>query len=151
MKHLQNKLDPSRKHLKLCAINLSDSTIVSILRSFQDILKEVLSQIKDRADENFLMNVGLDAKQESNDNSGQIDALNIDEIQRAYNQRVKFPMLGEDEDGLKAFDPLNDDGMVFEIEDDECDLSRDRIKRFSSQILISETKKASRNKKAVNK
>lgn len=148
VKHLQDKLDFVRQDFGANTTQVSDTTIVQVLGLLEKILQGMLSKIKDSNDISYLMNTGHDENKFDHHNIcfDPIDSLHEDDIQenRPYNRRVTIPTFGEDDD-IKAFDPLNDDGMNFEIDDDECDLSRDRIKRFSSQILMSETKK-SKNK-----
>lgn len=145
-KHLQDKLDLIRQDFGVNAIQFTDSTVVSVLESFETVLQHILSKIKDSSDISLLMNTGLDHSHSYKHDTqfDPIDSFIESEIQenRPYNQRIKIPTLGEDDGGIKPFDPLNDDGMNIDIDDDECDLSRDRIKRFSSQILMSEIKKS---------
>lgn len=146
VRHLQSKLEYARQSIGMSAITLTDSSIVAVLESIDDLLQHMIIKIKDHDDETLLMADYNDNKDQTVGNSmiDNFDLLNGCEIfeDRPFNQRINVSAMGDDEDAIKAFDPLNDDGMNIELDDDECDLSRDRIKRFSSQIVVSENRKS---------
>ena len=136
IKNLQDRLESIGQELDLENITFDESDPLSSLWSVGTILVELMARIRER-----------DMGELIEDTSGgdEIDYLKGEENpkkdQRLFNQRVSLPSA---RDG-NLFDQFNEDDVSFgDIEDEE--LSRDRVKKASSQIIKAQKRKKAREK-----
>lgn len=139
VRHLQNKTECISNEIGNDAkVYFSEKTLVDVLRASGDVLKEVLSRIKrfeytnkTYKDINSFENYSL---------IDVLETLNEDEVQvnRPFNQRVVLPSTKGD-----ALDDTSDFRDSFD-ELDEEELSRDRVKKNSTQILQAQERKKRR-------
>lgn len=122
-------------------MQLSDSSLIDVLESSENVLQKLLDRIKNSNDESLLMCSHLDGDDDSKVliDVNHIDDLSESEVQenRPYNQRVKLPTIGDDL--YLEYDTITEDGLM-EI-DEDSDMERDRIKRSSFQILLAQDRK----------
>mmetsp|Transcript_18199 Transcript_18199/g.28309 ORF Transcript_18199/g.28309 Transcript_18199/m.28309 type:complete len:119 (-) Transcript_18199:1554-1910(-) len=117
-------------------MQLSDSSLIDVLESSENVLQQLLERTKNANDESLLMQNSLDGEDNSrvpiDINANHIDDLSESEVQenRPYNQRVKLPTIGDNL--YLEYDAITEDGLM-EI-DEDSDMERDRIKRSSFQI-----------------
>jgi len=143
VKHLQDKLGNARGEVGVGAMQLSDSSLIDVLESSENVLQQLLERTKNANDESLLMQNSLDGEDNSrvpiDIDTNPIDDLSESEVQenRPYNQRVKLPTIGDDL--YLEYDAITEDGLM-EI-DEDSDMERDRIKRSSFQILLAQDRK----------
>lgn len=144
VRHLQNKIDIVREEVGGGKVSFSEKAVVNVLKASGDVLIEVLSRIRlkrNRA-ETTTERDSYDHHRITNDLDvfDALDTLSEDEVQesRPFNQRVLLPSVRGD-----YFDNKSnmDDGFD---ELDEEEISRDRVKKNSSQIVHAQERKKTR-------
>ena len=157
VKHIQDKIEGLREEVGDQRIELTDDTVVSVLFQNEKVLPELLARIKaskgeDEAvaeaakkslgafGESGLIGEGDDeggAAASSTLGAGGDMDMDDDEIMQArpFNQRVDLPLEDEEWEGDGA---LKDDGLP-DVDEDE--LTRDKVKKASTQIMLAQEKK----------
>lgn len=142
VRHLQNKIDNISNEVGGAKVMFSEKAVVDVLKASGEVLVEVLSRISRIQLRAKINSNGLKSKENSNmfDTS---EILIEDEVQenRPFNQRVLLPSV---RGGL--FDNNNNcDDELDELDEEE--LSRDRVKKNSSQILQAQERKKRRERR----
>ena len=142
--HLQDKLEPVRDELGGKKIELNDETVAEVLRESEHIISNVLRRIK--AGEGELKRAkmvgGLSASVSVTSlGSADEDELNMSSS-RPFNTRIDLTL---EEDKDDDFFVENDGPVLLEADDDE--LTRDKVKRASAQILQAVERKRRKPKK----
>ena len=139
---MQDKVETMRKKLKGESITLTDRSIGDVLWAAGDVLVEVVARIREQE-----ISEGIDvAKLDGRPSMGllppfpqeyDLDCVEEEELQesRPYNQRVILPSVDDD---LFDNESNYDDGYG-DVDEDE--LSRDRVKKASSQIIQAQERK----------
>lgn len=141
IRHLQNKTEGINNELGKTKVAFTERSVVNVLNSSGDALVEVLSKINrsQYKKETFL-------QKNSCSNFIMFDALemlNEEDMQenRPFNQRVLLPSVKADlMDGSGHFEDGFDDI-------DEEEISRDKVKKNSSQILQTQERRKRREKR----
>mmetsp|Transcript_9732 Transcript_9732/g.17669 ORF Transcript_9732/g.17669 Transcript_9732/m.17669 type:complete len:567 (+) Transcript_9732:62-1762(+) len=147
IKHLQDKIENAREDVGGMKSELQDDTIVHVLRESEDTLLTLFNRVKANQAEEHAITGGTGKgpgalhKQSSIHGISAIDGLDEEELRenRPFNQRINLP------------NP-NDDGNEHEHEDnlgdlDEEELTRDKVKKASSQILVAQDRRNKKSKK----
>jgi hypothetical protein len=135
IEHLSEKLDNVREDKQ--QIQISDDTIENVLYSNETTLVELAQQIalheeKEGALENAPSSATL---------------LQDDSVSRPFNQRVSLPSgMGEEIGGDEILDD-GDDMDEAEFEAGDTDMSRERVKKASDQIILLQDKKTKKRTK----
>ena len=137
VKHLQEKLEHIGKDLNLEKILFDEADPVTSLWSAGTILVELVARERER-DMGELIE-GEKSEMDVIDSSEENDYSEI--ISRPFNQRVTLPSATD----IALFDSFNEDDDNFGDIDDE-ELSRDRVKKASSQIIRAQKRKKAREK-----
>lgn len=141
VKHLQDKLEGVREEVGGKQLQLTDETTVRVMSENEKMMIELLARIRIAADDDSLARDGI-MEFESKDSS----AKDGDEMEllrtRPYNQRIDLPLLDEDWDDEGALKD-NDDLLNGELDDE---LTRDKVKKASSQILLAQDKRKIKKK-----
>lgn len=142
--HLQDKLESVREELNAKHVELSDDTVVDVLRESEVCLTNVYRRIKaaeDSKKRDRMTNAGYKEGSIEGDSVSQ-RSLDAEELtsNRPYNQRIDLNNNDDDDD----FNFHDDDNG---LEDDE--LTRDKVKRASTQILLSVDRKRRKPKKVA--
>lgn len=141
--HLQDKLEPLRDELGGRRLDLNDDTVAEVLRECELVLNNLQRRIKAAEDERkrSRLTVGSrtvvkdeDEDNESNDMQEEMNAS----ASRPFNQRIDLT-IDEEEDGETLDDNMPD------MDDEE--LTRDKVKRASNQILLAVDRKKRKPKK----
>ena len=157
VKHIQDKIEGLREEVGGQRVELTDETVVSVLFENEKVLLELLARIKASKGEDEAVaeaaKKSLGAFGESGsigegDDEGGMAAssalgaggdmyVDDDEIMQArpFNQRIDLPLSDEEWDGDGA---LKDDGLP---DVDEEELTRDKVKKASTQIMLAQDKK----------
>lgn len=141
VKHLQDKLEGVREEVGGKQLQLTDETTVRVMSENEKMMVELLARIRVAVDDDTMVNRTVEglAEDESND---------VDEMEllrtRPYNQRIDLPLLDEDWEDDGALKD-NDDLLNGELDDE---LTRDKVKKASSQILIAQDKRKLKKKSA---
>lgn len=144
VKHLQDKLTPVGDELGMQLIEMTDETVVSVLIEAERSLASMVSRIRATAEEMAIMGGGGDDGAPAaldlalaGGAGGPLSQVSEAEVMqsRPYNQRIELPSADDewDGDGMKA-----DDGVP-DVDEDE--LTRDKVKKAASQILIAQEKR----------
>ena len=172
--HLQDKLDPFREELGSRAVELGDDTVAEVLRECELCLTNVIRRLEAGSDDKKKKgrfggilartyskitaavndNIGpemtekeaggaFDNAERSDSSFGYHLTANISSTIRPYNQRIDLNLNDEEESGYKSFN--NESNATGDFEDDE--LTREKVKRASSQILAQVSRKKRRPKK----
>ena len=153
IKHLQDKIENAREDVGGLKTELADDSIVTVLRESEDTLLTLFNRVKaNQAEEEAITGqpevVGDGAgaraslhKQKTIHGSQAVDELREDDLRenRPYNQRINLPLPGEDE-----FEHEHEDNFG---DLDEEELTRDKVKKASNQILVAQDRKNKKNKK----
>ncbi len=145
--HLQEKLESMREELGGRRLELSDETVVDVLRESELCLNNLQRRIRAAEDDRKRMRLngvsGLDQGSTTSIASSNVaEELNVSAV-RPFNQRIDLQF----DDADPALD-LGDDIGAIDLDDDE--LTRDKVKRASSQILLAIDRKKRKPKKASN-
>jgi coiled-coil domain-containing protein 151 len=152
--HLQEKLEPSRDELGGRSVELTDDTVAEVLRECELLLANIMRRVEASGDvtrksrfgnimnRNFSIPGGSPApalapalgesgKSEADDaNKAAGISIDLDHTLRPYNQRIDLSL--DDEEGGAGF---RDDDGVGALGDDDEELTREKVKRASNQIL----------------
>jgi len=163
VKHLQDKLEPVRRDLNAEKVALSESSLPDVLWGVGDILVEILARIREREITGELSGTSTAARAGVRKDRGNIDKddedkgdINNDEVEdedddildeqtlqvnRPYNQRIVLPSAMDDLYGNNdSFDDCYGDP-------DEEDLSRERVKKASTSIVLAQQRKMARERR----
>lgn len=142
--HLQDKLESSREEVGGKKLELNDETVAEVLRECELCLTNITRRIKAADDEkkrSRMTSTAIIRKDETKADYKEDPEFNMSTI-RPYNQRID---LESTED--VGFDADNDDEGGHDVDDEE--LTREKIKQASSQILHAK-EKAKRKVKVVS-
>merc|ERR1719473_83306 len=150
--HIQDKLEGLREEVNGQRIELTDETVVNVLYENEKVLLELLARIKASKDEDAIVagvakSAGLDDDEAAADAPAAAGSLvDDDEIMQArpFNQRIDLPLSDEEWEGDG---PLKDDGLP---DVDEEELTRDKVKKASTQIMLAQDKKKKVKKRHRN-
>ena len=148
IKHLQDKIENAREDVGGAKSELQDDTIVHVLRESEDTLLTLFNRVKaNQAEEQAISGAPPSLHKQATIHGVQaIDHLDENELQenRPYNRRINLPNAG---------DELLEDAHEDNLGDlDEEELTRDKVKKASSQILVAQdrkNKKIRKGKKAA--
>jgi len=136
IKHLQDKLAGVRDELGGKQLELTDETAVRVMADNEKMMVEIMARIRVAKDDEALIS-GPPAGEESDSDDGE----DVDEAEllrtRPFNRRIELPLLdeeGDDDGGLAQADGADGAG------DDE--LTREKVKKASGQILAAQEKRA---------
>ena len=135
--HMQDKLETVREELGGRQLDLSDETVVDVLKESEIIISNLQRRIKAVEDERkrLRMTGGLSTDSVASLSSSIADELNISSS-RPFNQRIDLS--------------LDDDyefGAVDVGDGDDEELTRDKVKRASTSILLAVDRKKRKPKK----
>jgi len=159
VKHLQDKIENIRDDVGGNKTNIQDGTIVDVLKECEESLAMLFSRCKSQQmEEAAILGDGsskanqapkLLSKQKTIgglDNLAHIGEGEVNE-NRPYNQRITLPTAGEDN-----FEKFEEDHLG---DLDEEELTRDKVKKASTQILTAQDRRmklnARKNKKAADR
>lgn len=135
IEHLQDKLESIREEVDGQQIQMTDETMIDVLVECEKMIVTVLQRAKAMEYEQKLMFKGEAMEIRP-------DSVGITNEQRVFNQRIELPN-SDDWDGDAAFN--NDEGIA---DVDEEELTREKVKRASNQIMAQiEGKKKKKKKK----
>ena len=169
--HLQDKLDPFAEELGARMVKLNDSSVVEVLREcefcllklnkrlevgeesrvkgkFNNIVERTNSassvpgQSKNSTGNDVIIGAMESPDRVGNSNVHQI-AANISPTIRPYNQRIELNIGDEDDSNPKNDSP----GSIPDSDFDDGELTREKVKRASSQILAQVSRKKGKPKK----
>ena len=154
VKHIQDKLEGLREEVNGQRIELTDETVVNVLYENEKVLLELLARIKASKDEDAIV-AGVAKKAGFDDDEAAADApaaaaagslVDDEEIMQArpFNQRIDLPLSDEEWEGDG---PMKDDGLP---DVDEEELTRDKVKKASTQIMLAQDKKKKVKKRHRN-
>lgn len=137
---MQNKIEAIGKELYVEQVPFKESNLGGALWSSGNILVEVVARIRERNMHDLQLNA-----EETEDIKLNLD-FNEGEVQdtRPFNQRIVLPSA---EDDFYATESCGD-GDFGDGDDEE--LSRDRVKKASSQIIRVQEKKIARENRSDN-
>ena len=161
--HLQDKLDPFAEELGARMVVLNDSSVVEVLRECELSLvklnkrlevdeesrgkgtnsaSSIPGQIKNSTGND--VNIGAMESPDRVGNSAVYQiAANISPTTRPYNQRIELNIGDEDDSNPKNDSP----GSIPDSDFDDGELTREKVKRASSQILAQVSRKKGKPKK----
>ena len=149
VRHLQNKVEIVSNEVGGGKTIVSEKNIADVLKASGDVLVEVLLRVNRSYHSLGRVNNSCGGDDEKSKNYNVFDALETlseDEVQenRPFNQRVHLPAV-KDHDSMENKCNFNDGFEEF----DEEELSREWVKKNSSQILqAQERKKRKERRKA---
>lgn len=140
--HMQDKLDPVREELGGRLLDLSDETVVDVLKECELVISNLQRRIKAVEDERkrLRMTGGLSTDSVTSISSSIADELNIGSS-RPFNQRIDLSLDDDYEFGAVDIG----DGDAPDMDDEE--LTRDKVKRASNSILMAIDRKKRKPKK----
>jgi hypothetical protein len=147
--HLQEKVETVREEVGGRKFELTDETVVEMLRECELCLANVIKRIKAAVDEQkrrktFSQDMGSKSSKRNDSDEEEEEATELDlNTNRPFNQRIELSLFDEDGDNSLA----SQDVAPTELEDDE--LTRDKVKRASHQILLAVDRKKRKPKKGV--
>ena len=150
IKHLQDKLDPVREDLDGGRrLELTDETVVTVLVETEKSMLRLLNRMKASEAEEMAYS-GI---QEEDD--AKLIALSktmtIDDVDdavlfsRPNNQRVELPNM---EDEWEADGPIKSDDVIPDVDEEE--LTRDKVKKASNQLMNQQEKKKKKPKRRAD-
>lgn len=159
VKHLQDKLEPVRRDLNAEKVALSESSLPDVLWGVGDILVEILARIREREITGEIngtstatsasvrksrRNIDKDDEDKIINNDeveGEDDDILDEQVNRPYNQRIVLPSAMDDLYGNNdSFDDCYGDP-------DEEELSRERVKKASTSIVLAQQRKMARERR----
>lgn len=154
--HLQEKLESVREELQAKKLDLNDETVVEVLRESEFCITNMLRRIRASEDtkKRDRMTSGTfqssSAAEDWNNNSEYMEDSVLST--RPYNQRIDLSLLDEDEDGYFSFEEeAGGMGGMGGGDMDDDELTREKVKRASTQILQAVDRKKRKPKKASAK
>jgi hypothetical protein len=150
IKHLQDKLDPVREDLDGGRrLELTDETVVTVLVETEKSMLRLLNRMKASEAEEMAYS-GIqeedDAKLIALSKTMTID--NVDDavlLSRPNNQRVELPNM---EDEWEADGPIKSDDVIPDVDEEE--LTRDKVKKASNQLMNQQEKKKKKPKRRAD-
>ncbi len=150
IKHLQDKLDPVREEIEGRKLELTDETVVTVLVETEKQILRLMSRMKAQHAEEMAMSAGLDMTQEAKDSmlinlSKSAILEEVDDamlMSRPNNQRVELPNM---EDEWEADGPIKSDDVMPDVDEEE--LTRDKVKKASNQLMNQQEKKKKKPKR----
>lgn len=160
IKHLQDKVENIREDVGGNKTDIEDATVVEVLRESEETLVALYSRCRSQqmeeaailGDASSRANSSLQGdgsslgpgsltKQQTIRGSDNIATLAESEVNenRPYNQRITLPNAGED-----TFEKFEEDHLG---DLDEEELTRDKVKKASSQILTAQDRKIKAEKR----
>lgn len=140
--HLQEKVESVREEVGGRKIDLADESVAEVLRECELCLVQVMKRYKAALDEQRRMRMfaeGGDSTQEREP----ADESEVDlNASRPFNQRIELSLLDEDGEGSNYVD----DSSL--LDQDDGELTRDKVKRASHQILLAVDRKKRKPKKS---
>lgn len=148
--HLQEKVESVREEVGGRKVDLADETVAEVLRECEVCLVQVMKRHKAALDEQRRMRMfseGVDSSAEVNPAEESEVDLNAS---RPFNQRIELSLLeDENEGGSSTYGEENSLMLMQDMDDDE--LTRDKVKRASHQILLAVDRKKRKPKKSSSK
>lgn len=154
--HMQDKLESFREEINGKFFTISDETVTDVLRECENCFNQLNKRIKAAEDESKRSMItdakvlGMGSSGEDRPGTAASLANDIEETAgkmntlRPYNQRIELNG-DRDESFLQLLGTYDDDNSIDALDDEE--LTRDKVKRASSQILQAMDKKKKRPKK----
>jgi coiled-coil domain-containing protein 151 len=158
--HLQEKLEPSRDELGGRAVELTDDTVAEVLRECELLLANIMRRVEASGEVSrkgrfgsianiknpFTMSmsagIGIGAGAAGSGDADQLESeeakkaagisIDLDHTLRPFNQRIDLSL--DDEEGGVGVGWREDEGVAALGDDDE-ELTREKVKRASNQIL----------------
>lgn len=139
--HLQEKVESVREEVGGRKVELTDDSVAEVLRECELCLSNVLKRYKAALEEQKRLKMfSADAAAEDPDPESEMD-LNTS---RPFNQRIDLTLFDDDENISYASEEVS----LADVDDDE--LTRDKVKRASHQILLAVDRKKRKPKKKGN-
>ena len=140
--HMQDKLESVREELGGRQLDLSDDTVVDVLKECELVISNLQRRIKAVEDERkrLRMTGGLSTDSVTSLTSSIADELNLSSS-RPFNQRIDLSL--DDDYEFGAVDVGDSDAP--DMDDEE--LTRDKVKRASNSILLAVDRKKRKPKK----
>jgi coiled-coil domain-containing protein 151 len=136
--HLQEKVESVREEVGGRKVELTDDSVAEVLRECELCLSNVLKRYKAALEEQKRLKMfTADSAAEDPDPESEMD-LNSS---RPFNQRIDLTLFEEDENVSYASEEVS----MADVDDDE--LTRDKVKRASHQILLAVDRKKRKPKK----
>ena len=147
--HLQEKLEPIREELGSRPIELTDDTVAEVLRECEVCLNNVLRRVEASMDVVMKSKISKTKQAEENETSESKQSSldlgigNAEPPIRPYNQRITLS-LDDEENGhtllsssgaYRDYDDMMGGGGGGGVGDDDEELTREKVKRASYQIL----------------
>lgn len=155
--HLQEKVDSVREEVGGRKLELTDETVAEMLRECELCLANIIKRIKAAQDEQkrrkMMAESSGPSRKGGHTGAGagaghsageEEEATELDlNSSRPFNQRIDLNLMDDDDDGSLVSQEVS----VQDIEDDE--LTRDKVKRASHQILLAVDRKKRKPKKGA--
>ena len=141
VRHLQNKVEVVSKELGIETAEYEESNPSASLWATGNVLIEVMARVREREMDELHHNFKSDDGSDHESTSKNLASTFGEQSTRPFNQRVELPS-AKDHD---YYDHSSDDDHGIGDVDEE-DLSRDRVKRASSQIMKAQERKKAREK-----
>mmetsp|Transcript_12817 Transcript_12817/g.23729 ORF Transcript_12817/g.23729 Transcript_12817/m.23729 type:complete len:556 (+) Transcript_12817:215-1882(+) len=150
--HLQEKVESVREEVGGRKIDLADESVAEVLRECEMCLVQVMKRYKAALDEQRRMRMFAEGSSNM-DSTGQVEPADESELDlnasRPFNQRIELSLL--DEDGEGGSTGYAEDSSMLMQDQDDGELTRDKVKRASHQILLAVDRKKRKPKKASSK
>lgn len=146
--HLQDKLESVREELGGKKHDLGDDTVVEVLREAELCITNIIRRIKAGEDTKKREKMTSASYEVNGNDLTALEQLSLEEslsMSRPFNQRIDLSFDGMDKELDLGFEH---DEVGHGMEDDE--LTRDKVKRASSQILQAVDRKKRRPKKPTS-
>ncbi len=137
--HMQDKLEVVRDELGGKRHDMGDETVAEVLRESELCLNNIIRRIRAGDDERKRSEITGASKNKADTTETKLDDQDTLSITRPYNQRINLA-LGEEDDVF-----INDDAGP-DLDDEE--LTRDKVKRASTQILQAVDRRKRRTQQA---
>lgn len=151
--HLQEKVESVREEVGGRKIDLADESVAEVLRECEMCLVQVMKRYKAALDEQRRMRMFAEGSSSNMDSTGQVEPADESELDlnasRPFNQRIELSLL--DEDGEGGSTGYAEDSSMLLQDQDDGELTRDKVKRASHQILLAVDRKKRKPKKASSK
>lgn len=148
--HLQEKVESIREEVGGRKIDLSDESVAEVLRECEMCLVQVMKRYKAALDEQRRMRMFSEGTTGSMDTTTHVEPAEESELDlnasRPFNQRIELSLLDEDGDG-GSMSYTEDNSLLLQDQDDG-ELTRDKVKRASHQILLAVDRKKRKPKKS---
>ena len=139
VKHLQNKIEAIGKELHVEQVPFKESNLGGALWSSGNILVEVVARVREHNMNDIELTVEEDKENRSTATPLDFNEKDVQDMRR-FNQRIVLPSAKDD------FYTTRSSGDSDFGDGDEEEISRDRVKKASSQILRVQEKKIAREK-----